>query len=117
MARSPVELSIAGAKYRVVSTASEPELHRLAGLVDERIAALTPRGRSASPQAMLLAAMAFAHDAEATSTAQSASRSQVEERMRSYLARIDSIVEQLDSTLHALELQATTEPNTRCTEA
>jgi cell division protein ZapA len=59
-----VQLRVGGQTYRVVTTASEEELQRLAAVVDQKLAAVVPPGRAITPQAMLLAAMALAHDLE-----------------------------------------------------
>ena len=59
-----VQLRVGGQTYRVVTSASDDELLRLAAVVDEKLAAVVPPGRAISPQAMLLAAMALAHDLE-----------------------------------------------------
>jgi cell division protein ZapA len=59
-----VQLRVGGQTYRVVTTASEEELLRLAAAVDQKLAAVVPPGRAITPQAMLLAAMALAHDLE-----------------------------------------------------
>lgn len=64
MAGRTVQLRVGGQTYRVVTSASEDELQRLAAVVDEKLAAVVPPGRPVSPQAMLLAAMALAHDLE-----------------------------------------------------
>jgi cell division protein ZapA len=55
---------VGGQTYRVVTSASENELKHLASLVDEKIATVVPPGRTVTPQAMLLAAMALAHELE-----------------------------------------------------
>jgi len=64
MASRTVQLRVGGQTYRVVSSADEEELGRLAAIVDEKLRAMVPSGRPISPQAMLLAAMALAHDLE-----------------------------------------------------
>lgn len=64
MAGRTVQLRVGGQTYRVVTSASEEELQRLAAMVDQKIAAVSPPGRTVSPQTMLLAAMALAHDLE-----------------------------------------------------
>ena len=71
--RRTVELRIAGQNYRVVSSAPEEDLQRLAQVVGAKLAELDPKGRPVPPQAMLLAAMALAHEVE--TVAASASRS------------------------------------------
>jgi|SRR6185503_5003174 len=64
MAGRTVQLRVGGQTYRVVSSASDEELQRLAAVVDEKLAVVVPPGRAVTPQAMLLAAMALAHDLE-----------------------------------------------------
>jgi cell division protein ZapA len=64
MAGRTVQVRVGGQTYRVVTTASDEELKLLAAIVDEKIAAVVPPGRAVTPQAMLLAAMALAHDLE-----------------------------------------------------
>lgn len=59
-----VQLRVGGQTYRVVTSASDEELRRLAAVVDQKLAAVVPPGRAVTPQAMLLAAMALAHDLE-----------------------------------------------------
>jgi len=93
-----VELRIAGSNYRVVSSAEEADLQRLALMVGAKIAEVTPRGRPVQPQAMLLAAIALAHDVEA----ERADRESLEKRTRDFLqralTRIDDALEPLADT-------------------
>jgi cell division protein ZapA len=88
-----VELRIAGNSYRVVSSAAEADLQRLAQMVGAKIAEVTPRGRPVQPQAMLLAAIALAHEVES----ERADRESLEKRTRDFLqralARIDDALE------------------------
>jgi cell division protein ZapA len=83
MDRRPIELSIAGQKYRVVSSVDEAELQRLAGIVSTKLREVAP-GRTQASQAMLLAAMALAHEAEA----ERARRESLEGRTRALLQRV-----------------------------
>jgi len=64
MAGRTVQLRIGGQTYRVVTSASDDELQRLAAMVDQKLATVVPPGRAVTPQAMLLAAMALANDLE-----------------------------------------------------
>jgi cell division protein ZapA len=80
----PVSVRVAGARYEVVSNASEEELLRLADRVNAKVEELTPAGRSASPQAVLLAAMALAHELEQ----ECARRASIERRTRELLHRV-----------------------------
>jgi cell division protein ZapA len=80
----PVNLRIAGQSYKVVSTASESELQRLAETVNAKVESLTAPGKGANPQAVLLAAMALAHELEE----ERARRVAVERRAREMLRRV-----------------------------
>lgn len=64
MGSAPVELRVGGQSYRVLSSASPSELKRLAAVVDEKLSQMVPPGRAVTPQAMLLVAIALAHDVE-----------------------------------------------------
>lgn len=79
-----VQLRVAGQSYKVVSSANEDELHRLANAVSAKVEELTPPGKSAAPQAVLLAAMALAHELEE----ERARRLDVERRARDMLRRV-----------------------------
>lgn len=79
-----VQLRVAGQSYKVVSNAEESDLHRLADAVSAKVEALTPRGKAASPQSVLLAAMALAHELEE----ERAKRAAVERRARDMLRRV-----------------------------
>lgn len=93
-----VELRIAGNSYRVVSSAAEADLQRLAQMVGAKLAEVSPRGRPPQPQAMLLAAMALAHEVET----ERASRESLEQRTREFLerslARIDEALDASDES-------------------
>jgi cell division protein ZapA len=88
----PVQLRVAGQSYKVVSSASESELQRLADTVSAKIDELTPRGKAAHPSAVLLAAIALAHELEE----ERAKRSKLERRARDMLA---SVLGRIDSAL------------------
>ncbi|HEY1959805.1 MAG TPA: cell division protein ZapA [Polyangiaceae bacterium] len=94
MERRPIQLRVAGQTYKVVSTADEESLRHLAGLVDERVAELVPKGRAVPANAILLAAIALAHDLEQ----ERAKRSSLERRARDVLRRVLMRID------HALEL-------------
>lgn len=93
MERRTIEVHIAGQKYRVVSSAGEAELHRLAGIVSAKLRELTPPGAVQSPQAMLLAAMALAHEAETERSRRESVEGRTREVLRGMLARIDEALE------------------------
>ena len=79
-----VQLRVAGQNYKVVSSANEDDLQRLADAVSAKVAELTPTGKAATPQAVLLAAMALAHELEE----ERGLRLDVERRARDMLRRV-----------------------------
>jgi cell division protein ZapA len=91
--RRTVELRIAGQSYRVVSSAPEEDLQRLALVVGAKLAEIVPKGRPMPPQAMLLAAIALAHDVEESRTAQAALERRTRDLLRRTLVRIDDALE------------------------
>lgn len=97
MNREPVELKVGGQSYRVVASADEGELHRLAEIVDGRLRELAGPGRAVAPQTLLLAALSLAHDLEE----ERAKRQKVEHRSRemltALLARIDAALDSTDT--------------------
>jgi cell division protein ZapA len=110
MPGSPVELTVGGKTYRVVASEEELVLKRLAALVDAKLHALAAPGRPIAPQALLLAAMALAHDLEE----ERARRRQVEARAREMLTtvlqRIDRAIEEADDAIRPEAGDATEAP-------
>jgi cell division protein ZapA len=91
--RRTVELRIAGQSFRVVSSAPEEDLKRLASIVGAKLAELIPKGRPVPPQAMLLAAIALAHDVEEARSAQQSLQRRTRDLLRRTLVRIDDALE------------------------
>ena len=89
----PVQLRIAGQSYKVVSSADEGDLQRLAETVSAKVSELTPRGKAASPQAMLLAAIALAHDLEEERDRRVAVERRTRDMLRRVLVRIDDALD------------------------
>jgi cell division protein ZapA len=96
MAGSPVELKVGGQTYRVVASAEETELRRLAELVDTRLRSMSAPGRPISPQALLLAAISLAHDLEEEKRKRLKLEARSKEMLKSVLARIDAAIEASD---------------------
>lgn len=94
MARRTVHLRVGGQTYRVLTSANDEELARLAAAVDQKLAAVVPAGRAVTPQAMLLAAMALAHDLEE----ERARTTQIAGRARDAFGRI---LQRVDAVLSA----------------
>jgi cell division protein ZapA len=98
MDRRPVDIRIAGQNYRVMSTAPEDELKRLAQMVDAKVTEITPRGRVAqAPQAVLLAAIALAHEVEVERGRRETLERRTRELLGRVLGRIDDALEPLDA--------------------
>src|SRR5262245_19705084 len=57
MAGRTVSLRVGGQTYRVVTSASEEELQRLAAVVDDKLSEVVPKGRPVPPQARPRAAL------------------------------------------------------------
>ncbi len=93
MSGTPVELKVGGQTYRVVASADETELKRLAEVVDARLRLLTTPGRQVSPQTLLLAALALAHDLEEERARRVRVEARAKEMLSSVLERIDSVLE------------------------
>ena len=84
MERRTVDLRIGGQSYRVVTTAEEAELRRLAEVVTSKLQEVTPKGRPQTPQTLLLAALALAHEAQS----EREQRAEVERKTRDLLRRV-----------------------------
>jgi len=93
MNRRSVELIVAGQKVKVVSTASEEELRALASAVSEKVEQVAPRGRPSTPQALVLAAMALAHDLEVERGRRQALERKTRDSVRRMLVRVDQALE------------------------
>ena len=110
MPKGPVELRVGGQTYRVVATAEEADLHRLADVVDERLRTLTAPGRSVSPQSLLLAALSLAHDLEDERSRRLRSEQRAREMLSSLVSRIDAALEADSAELSAAPVQVSSDP-------
>ena len=98
-----VELHVGGQRYRVVSSASPEELERLARVVDDKIAALVPPGRPLTPQALLLAAIALAHDLEEERLRSASLASDARSVVERLLGRVDDAIASVDAAVGPAE--------------
>jgi cell division protein ZapA len=96
MDRRTIQLQIAGQSYKVVSSAPDEQLRQLAAVVDAKVTEVAPRGRAVPPQAMLLAAMALAHDLDAERSRRQALERRTRDLLRRVLLRIDDALEPFD---------------------
>ena len=102
MMRPAVEVNVGGHLYRLVASSGEQTLQRYAGVVNERLRELTGSERSANPQAMLLVALALAHDLEEERARRVAERSAAEEMLRQLLSRVNEALDGVDENGEAL---------------
>jgi cell division protein ZapA len=93
MERRTVELKIAGQSYKVVSNSPEADLQRLASKVDAKVWEIVPQGRPVAPNAMLLAAMALAHELEEERARREGIERRTRDVLRRALVRIDDALE------------------------
>ena len=93
MERRAIQLRVAGQTYKVLSTADEDELRHLAGLVDERVGQLVPKGKAVPANAILLAAIALAHDLEEERSLRKSLERRTRDILRRVLMRIDHALE------------------------
>ncbi len=96
MGAAPVELRVGGQTYRVLASAEEGELRRLADMVVARLRDLDTPGRQIHPQALLLAAIALAHDLEEERERRVRVEQRSREMLSTLLARIDAVLESTD---------------------
>lgn len=96
MARPAVEVNVGGQLYRLVASSGEQSLQRYAGVVNERLRELTGTDRPTHPQAMLLVAMALAHDLEEERARRLEARVQAEAMLREMLERVNAALDGVD---------------------
>jgi cell division protein ZapA len=96
MMRAAVEVHVGGQLYRLVASSGEQTVQRYAGVVNDRLRELTGSERTSHPQAMLLVAMALAHDLEQEREQRAAERSNTEELLRQLLGRVNEALDGVD---------------------
>lgn len=106
MSGRTVQLRVGGQTYRVVTSASDEELRRLAAVVDQKLATVVSPGRAVTPQAMLLAAMALAHDLEEERSRSAAFADKTRGAFGRMLARVDAALSEGGLRDHAADGQA-----------
>jgi cell division protein ZapA len=96
MARSAVEVNVGGQLYRLVASSGEQSVRRYAGVVNERLRDLTGSERPSHPQAILLVAMALAHDLEQEQARNAELRERAEVMLRGLLERVNAALDGVD---------------------
>jgi cell division protein ZapA len=88
-----VQLRVAGQTHRVVTTATDVELKRFVATIEDRLAEVSPRGRALHPQALLLAALALAHDLEEERERSRRIETRARESLSQLVQRIDAALD------------------------
>lgn len=96
MAGRTVHLRVGGQTYRVTTSSSDEELQRLAAVVDQKLATVVPPGRTVTPQAMLLAAMALAYELEQERSRTATVAARARGAFGRMLQRVDAALEATD---------------------
>jgi cell division protein ZapA len=94
MGAEVVQVKVAGQNYRVSSTASASELEALARQVDAKLASLVPKGKALPPNALLLAAFAFASDLQEERARRIEVEAKARDLLRRALSRVDRALEE-----------------------
>ena len=80
-------------EYKLVSSASDEDLGRLARTVSAKLAEVVPPGRPEPPQALLLAAFALAHELEEERARARLVERKSRDMLRRVLVRVDGLLE------------------------
>jgi cell division protein ZapA len=96
MMRPAVEVTVGGQLYRLVASAGEQTLQRCASLVNERLRELTGSERAHHPQALLLVAMALAHDLEEERARRIQAVNGAEDMLRRLLENVNAALDGVD---------------------
>lgn len=96
MAGRTVELQVGGESCRVVTTADEEELQRFAAMVEDKLADVLQPGRPVTTKAMILAAVALAHDVEEQRARAEAIAERAQDGLSTLLGRVDEALTNSD---------------------
>lgn len=99
MSHVPVALNVGGQTYRVRAAVSESELKRLAATVDARLRQLVGSPRNPPPQALLLVAIALAHDLQQERESRKQLQREAHHTLQLLLERIDTAIGAADRAL------------------
>jgi cell division protein ZapA len=103
MAGRTVQVRVGGQVYRLVTSASDDEIHRLETIVNDKLAEIVPRGRPLPPNALLLAAMSLAHDLEEARAQVATTTGRAREALGRMLHRVDEALLEVNARSHAEE--------------
>lgn len=96
MSSEPVELKVGGQLYRVVTNADPETLEHYAEVVQERLRATSGSENPQHPQALLLAALALAHDLEQEKERRLAVEANARAKVQSWVDRVSEALGGVD---------------------
>jgi cell division protein ZapA len=89
----PVEITVGGQSYRVLSDADPNKLRRLAALVDDQVTECNPIGKLSPTQALLYAALTLAEQLEQERSNNASFETQARDSLQNMLHRIDAAID------------------------
>jgi cell division protein ZapA len=89
---TPVDVRVGQKTYRVVATSDHPTLERLAALVDQKLSQIDSR----HPDALVLAALALAHDVDELGKENQRLRGRTRHMLGTLLSRVDEALDHVD---------------------
>ncbi|NLE86625.1 MAG: cell division protein ZapA [Myxococcales bacterium] len=101
MSRPAIQLKVAGQTYRVITSATQEDLQRLAETVEDRMLASTPPGRQPTQQALVLAAITLAHELEEERARRRRAEERHREMLQNLLGRIDAVLDEAEVPVEA----------------
>lgn len=96
MPNEPVELNVGGRVYRVVTSADPAEVQRYAAAVQKRLREVTGSDSPQHPQALLLAALALAHDLEQEVQRRREVEESTRQNVQSWVTRVEQVLGGVD---------------------
>ncbi len=96
MASRGVDLNVAGMTCRVVTSAADDELAMLAAMVEERLGTILKPGRPVTKQAILLVAIALAHEVHEERTRARTLADRARTTLAKLLERVDGVLSTSD---------------------
>ncbi len=94
MDRRTLQIRLAGQSYRIVTTAGDDDIARLSAVVEQKLAEVNPRGRLVAQQALVLAALALAHDLEEQRDRARRTEVRAREALTRLVERIDEVLDE-----------------------
>jgi cell division protein ZapA len=99
MAGRTVQVNVRGQSYRLVTSATDEEVQRLEAVVNKKLTEIIAPGRPLPANALLLVAMALAHDLEQARLSAAEAKTRVKASFGRVLERVDGALGSL-SAIH-----------------